>query len=110
MPTDKKCPNGRTQRFSFAEINALALSALPALLQRWLPEGALRGQEFTARNPRRSDRSAGSFSVNIRTGQWADFATGDKGGDVVSLAAYLFDLSQGEAKQRLAEMLGLRHV
>ena len=70
----------------------------------------MHGREYTARNPKRSDNRPGSFRINIRTGKWADFATGDKGGDVISLAAYLFDLSQGEAKQRLAEMLGVRHV
>ena len=43
----------------------------------------------------RSDRRPGSFSVNTRTGRWADFATGDRGGDVVSLAAYLHGLRPG---------------
>ena len=38
---------------------------------------------------------------------WADFATGDKGGDVISLAAFLFGLSQAEAARRIAGMLGL---
>ena len=36
-----------------------------------------------------------------------DFATGDKGGDPVSLVAYLADVSQGEAARLLAKMLGL---
>jgi hypothetical protein len=58
-------------------------------------------------NPKRADRRLGSFSINLTTGRWADFATGDKGGDVVSLAAYLFDLSQAEAAGRIAAMLGL---
>jgi hypothetical protein len=43
----------------------------------------------------------------MRTGRWADFATGDKGGDIVSLAAYLFGLSQSEAARQVAQMLGL---
>ena len=55
----------------------------------------------------RSDRRPGSFSVNTRTGRWADFATGDRGGDVVSLAAYLHGLRQAEAARKLADMLGL---
>ena len=46
-----------------------------------------RGHEWVAKNPTRADRHAGSFSVNLRSGKWADFATGDKGGDVVALAA-----------------------
>ena len=55
----------------------------------------------------RSDRRPGSFSVNTRTGRWADFATGDRCGDVVSLAAYLHGLRQAEAARKLADMLGL---
>ncbi len=62
---------------------------------------------WTARNPRRADTHAGSFRINLRTGRWADFATGDKGGDPVSLAAYLHGLSQIEAARRLAGMFGL---
>ena len=92
---------------NFAAINAAALHELDALLGRWLPDGKLEGREYVARNPRRGDRRPGSFKVNIRTGRWADFATADKGGDVISLAAYLFDLSQGEAARKLAGMLGL---
>ena len=50
----------------------------------------------------------GSFSVNRSTGAWADFATGDKGGDLVSLYAYLFhDGDQAAAARALAEMLGM---
>ena len=37
----------------------------------------------------------------------ADFATGDRGGDVISLAAFLFDLPQGQAASRIALMIGL---
>ena len=61
-----------------------------------------------ARNPRRSDTRPGSFSVNLITGKWADFACDAKGGDVVSLAAYLGGISQGEAARNLADMMGVR--
>ncbi len=93
----------------FAAVNTAAVSSLPAILQRWLPDGRREASEWVARNPRRDDRSPGSFKVNLRTGRWADFATGDKGSDVTSLAAYLFGLSQVEAAQRIAEMLGIRN-
>ena len=69
----------------FGRVNAAALTVLPSLLGRWLPDGRKQGAEWVARNPMRSDRRPGSFSVNTRTGRWADFATGDRGGDVVSL-------------------------
>lgn len=91
----------------FSTINAAALGRADALLEFWLPGGHFGGDEYTACNPTREDRNPGSFKVNRRTFKWADFATGDKGGDAVSLVAYLRGLSQGEAARRLAEELGL---
>lgn len=91
----------------FERVNAAALANLNAILPRWLPAGRRRCAEYVALNPKRADRRLGSFSINLATGRWADFATGDKGGDVVSLAAYLFDLSQAEAARSIAAMLGL---
>ena len=98
-----------TQQPDFDAINRAALTVLPALLLRWLPGGRTEGAEYVARNPTRHDRRLGSFKINLRTGRWADFATGDKGGDVVSLIAYLTGTGQGEAARRLATMLGKRH-
>ncbi len=97
------------KQLDFKTINTAALLILPALLARWLPDGVLRGREYVARNPRRADRQAGSFSINMRTGKWADFASGDSGGDVISLAAYLSGKGQCEAARDLAGMLGVRH-
>jgi len=91
----------------FSRINAAALVALPALCARWLPGGKRVGREYVARNPTRPDRRPGSFKINLASGRWADFATGDKGGDAVSLAAYLFGLRQSEAARRLADALGI---
>lgn len=96
-----------TRRVDFERVNAVALARLPELLARWLPDGRTSGREYVARNPTRDDRRPGSFRVNVQTGKWADFATGDRGGDVVSLAAYLGGLSQLEAARRLADMLGV---
>ena len=93
----------------FDAINCAALGILPALLRRWLPDGRLEGHEYTARNPTRIDRRPGSFRINVRTGRWGDFATGDKGGNPVSLAAYLSGTRQAEAARNLADMLGVRH-
>jgi hypothetical protein len=94
-------------RVDFAAVNAAALPMLPTLLRRWLPEGRLEGDDWVALNPTRADRHLGSFRINVRTGRWSDFATGDKGGDPVSLAAYLAGIRQAEAAVRLAEMMGL---
>ncbi|MCZ6497087.1 MAG: hypothetical protein O6924_13020 [Alphaproteobacteria bacterium] len=98
-------PNERRRWVDFGAVNQAAYWRLPDLLNLWLPKGKLVGNEYIALNPTRRDRNLGSFKINIQTGRWADFATGDKGGDVVSLFAYLTDLSQVAAARRLAELL-----
>ncbi len=94
-------------RVDFRTVAAAAVPALPAILARLLPGGVTEGGEYSALNPCRADRRLGSFKVNLRSGKWADFATGDKGGDVVSLVAYIEHIGQAEAARRLAHMLGL---
>ena len=95
------------RRLDFDEVNRAALAALPAILARLAPGGKIMAGEYIARNPKRADKHPGSFKINLRSGRWADFATGDKGGDAVALVAYLEGVSQGEAARLLAEMLGL---
>lgn len=102
MTTD--CQTFRS--LSFAAINAACLARFPALLDLWLPGGFRQGQEYVVRNPLRADRRPGSFRINLCTGRWADFATGDKGGDPVSLYAYLNGLSQIQAARELADQWG----
>lgn len=91
----------------FAAINQAALAAFPAVLNRLLPGGKIIGRELIALNPRRADRKLGSFKINRYNGKWCDFATGDKGGDPISLVAYLADVSQGDAARLLVQMLRL---
>jgi DNA primase len=89
-------------RERFERLNATLLPHLPALVEQWLSAGRAAGAEWTALNPRRHDRRLGSFRVNLRSGRWADFATGEGGGDPVSLYAYLFtDGRQSAAAQEL---------
>ena len=94
-------------KINFRSINSAALAVLPSLLTRWLPTGRRKGREWVALNPKRADRRAGSFRVNMVTGRWSDFATGDVGGDAISLAAYLFNLKQTQAARHIAGMLGI---
>ena len=99
---------GRNAAVDFDAINEAALGCLPALCARWLPDGRREGREWTARNPLRVDQRLGSFKVNLKTGKWADFALLDaRGGDPVSLAAYLSGCSQSEAARSLARMIGV---
>jgi hypothetical protein len=92
---------------NFDAINKAALAAFPAVLARILPGGKRVGAEVVALNPKRADKRFGSFKVNRFNGRWGDFATGDRGGDPISLVAYLADVSQAEAARLLAQMLGL---
>lgn len=96
-------------RTDFKRINAAALASIERILSRWLPDGKTHGQEYQAINPTRSDSKLGSFSINLNTGAWADFADDTaKGGDLVALVAYLEGVKQGEAAKRLAEFLGMK--
>jgi len=99
----------RNHLIDIKAINQIALREFPAMLSKWLPDGQLKGREWIALNPTRADKRPGSFCINVDTGKWSDFATGDRGGDVVSLAAYLTGARQGQAAKRLAEYLGVRH-
>lgn len=92
---------------AFRRIAESSARSADLIVRRWLPDGRREGGEWVARNPRRADHRAGSFKINLRTGRWGDFATGDSGGDLISLAAFLFDLNQAEAALRVAEMLGV---
>jgi hypothetical protein len=96
-----------TRRVEFRKISQAAAARADAIVRRWLPDGRREGHEWVARNPSRNDHHAGSFKINMRTGAWGDFATGDRGGDLISLAAFLFRLTQAEAAQRIADMLGI---
>ena len=94
-------------KIDFDGINESALANYPGLLEEWLPGGKKEGPEYLSTNPTRADSKAGSFSINVNSGKWGDFATGDSGGDPISLYAYLFSMSQGEAAKALAERLGM---
>jgi hypothetical protein len=99
----------QSSRIDYAAINLSALAAMPGLLFRILPGGKLHGTEYCVRNPMRADKAPGSFKINIRTGRWADFAQYDaRGGDIVSLVAYVDRSSQSVAALHLADMLGVR--
>jgi hypothetical protein len=126
---EKKKPrraNGRALQTSFSEstMNLLARGVKPAsipydmirerasaraenLVMGWLPDGRREGNEWSARNPVRADDTPGSFKVNLASGEWTDFATGDKGGDLIALCAYLDGSCQAAAALKLAAELGI---
>lgn len=88
----------------FQRMNEKLLCDPLRIIKVLLPFGRRESNEWISLNPTRNDQSIGSFKVNIRTGKWADFATGDKGGDIISLYAYLNRCSQFEALQSLTKI------
>ena len=94
-------------RIRFEHIAAHARTRLPALMRKWLPSGLARGREYLVLNPTRHDRRVGSFKINLATGRWADFATGERGGDAIALYAYLERVSQKQAAIDVARELGI---
>lgn len=92
----------------FARINAAALPVLEHLCARWLPGGRRIGPEWVCGSLQ--GEPGASCKVRLigpRRGRWADFATGARGGDAVSLAAAIHGMNQAEAARRLADMLGV---
>ena len=93
-------------KLDFQSINRRASGQMRAILSHFIPGGAVRGEEYIVRNPTRADRRPGSFKINLSTGHWADFATGDHGGDVISLVAYVNRIGQLDAARLIEEMIG----
>ncbi|NHZ38567.1 phage/plasmid primase, P4 family [Massilia aquatica] len=94
-------PNG----MNFEATKALALECVDDLLEHWLPDGEQRHRQYVALNPTRNDTSLGSFTINIDTGMWSDFSTEDKGGDLVSLVAYVENIRQVDAAEKILQFV-----
>ena len=91
----------KQEKINFERLNLQIYPIFVELLVGLLPEGKLENREYVALNPTRCDKHLGSFRINILSGKWADFATGDKGGDFISLWAYVKGMSQIEAARAL---------
>jgi hypothetical protein len=100
----------KNARIDFETIRTVALRNAIDICELSLPGGRVVGAEYVVKNPKRVDRRAGSFKINLRTGQWADFATNERGGDLIALIAWRYDLSQSEAARRLASFYSLEAV
>lgn len=94
-------------KIDFKSVAAQALTSLESLLDNWLPGWKREGHEAKALNPTRGDSKVGSFSINLNTGAWGDFASGDVGGDAISLYAYLHGLEPLEAAKEIMAQLGM---
>lgn len=79
----------------FKGLGAELLSKSESLLRDWLPKGKLHGKEYKIGSL--SGEFGESLSINIQSGVWKDFATGEGGADLISLYAAIKGMSQTEA-------------
>ena len=74
------------------DVGEKAKESAHIIVSKLLPNGQLEGDDWVSLNPTRNDNTLGSFKICVKGGNagiWSDFAVGDKGGDLVSLYAYI---------------------
>jgi hypothetical protein len=97
----------RRRPINFGDINRAARAQSHTLLAELLPGGVVHANEYVVLNPRRKDVRRGSFSINMRSGLWGDFAIGAYGGDFISLCAYVLDIAPRHAAEVVACIVGV---
>lgn len=97
------------ERVDFQRLNQALLARAPDLAAQWLPGGKLHNKKEW----RCADLGGGngnSFAVRIASGPkcglWSDFASGEKGSDLISLYAAINNLTQIEAALELWQQEG----
>lgn len=87
-------------RVDFPTLQQVLLASAEGFLYQ-LIEGKRDGHEWKAK--RKGEGGLGdSLKVNLNTGEWGHFAQGEKGGDLISLYAYVQGVDQIEAGRELS--------
>ena len=81
-----------------ADLKALLQARIRELAQHLAPGGTITAGVYTAKNPTRNDRRAGSFVIWLTKapGAWKDYATDEKG-DVLDLVRYCLTMPDRKA-------------
>lgn len=94
----------------FKGLNEVLLTFVGELLLAWLPGGnMISSDEFACADLQGGSSrrgSGGSLRVNIKTGKWADFATGEKGTDLISLYQAITGQDMKQAFNELKRIAG----
>jgi len=93
---------------NFAALADALLQRAGQLLPQWLPDGVLHGHEYQCASL--TGGAGKSTSVNTSNGRWSDFATGEKGGDLLALYAAVYNLPMAQAALQVARAEGLEDV
>lgn len=82
-------------RRDFKALRAQLLAEARSLLPQWFPAGKFTGREYVVGNL--AGAPGKTLSINSQTGVWEDFATGERGSDLIALFAAKEGVEQGEA-------------
>lgn len=92
------------------EVEKALLFRCPDLLHKWLPGGKQSGHYYKCANLQGGEGI--SLTVNLRSGQWGDWAEGgakgSSGGNLVSLYAAINGIEWKDALFKLAEEVGIQ--
>ncbi len=83
----------------FHSLSSELLARSESLCAEWFPAGKRIANEFVVGDLAGSPGE--SLSINLKTGVWKDFASGETGGDLIALYAAMHSIEQGEAFKRL---------
>lgn len=101
---------------AFETLAAHLITRSVELLQQWFPNGRRIGREFCIGDLQGNPGQ--SLKVNLDSGLWQDYATGQKGRDLIALYAAIHSLGQvdaakvlsGDAPERERKVVPLRPV
>ncbi|MGE8491547.1 VapE domain-containing protein [Comamonas sp.] len=105
---------GELPPIKYKDLADALLRSIDTLLPKWLPAGVREGEDWKCGDlSGSSGRSLCICMVGERAGRWFDHATGEKGGDLLSLYAAIHDLSMPKAalavaaEERLEDVAGI---
>lgn len=107
----RRAPGGASAPLPQIDFGALAAALLQRaeqLVSAWLAGGKRQGHEWVCGSL--AGGAGASCSVNVHTGRWSDFATGETGGDLISLYAAIHGLDQARAAVQVAREEALESV
>ncbi len=83
----------------FDSLSRELLARSESVVAEWLPAGKRHGREYRVGNLH--GEAGESLSINLETGVWRDFASGEGGADLISLYAAINRVGQGDAYKHL---------
>lgn len=89
----------------FQEVKDSLQSRLPDVVQELLPGGRISGKEYLCASLQGGNGD--SCRTNLETGKGSDFASGDAWGDIIGLAAKVWNMRQGEAAGELKKQYSI---